>query len=136
MRRTPQSAICTFNGHYLPFTPKHQLNLSARLEQGVGENGRVYVRERCAVRVEALHGAVEPVLAAGLQPDRLRAGYDFGNFSIEGFVDNAFNNKDPRSGSSTVDYGYFDLNSFNLPRGALVALAPRPTWGIRLGAKF
>ena len=40
----------------------------------------------------------------------VRTGYEFGNFSIEGFVENALNNKDPRSGSSTVDYGYFDLN--------------------------
>lgn len=65
-----------------------------------------------------------------------RAGYDFGKFSLEAFVENAFGNKAPRTGTSTVDYGYFDLNSFNLPRGALVALAPKTTWGIKAGVKF
>jgi hypothetical protein len=66
----------------------------------------------------------------------IRMGLKFGQFSIEGFVENVLNDKHPRSGTSTVDYGYFDLNSFNLPRGALVALSPKPSWGIRAGVKF
>jgi iron complex outermembrane recepter protein len=131
-----QSAICSFNGHYLPFTPKHQLNLSARYEQEVGSDGRAFFEVDARFLSRRFMSQSNLFWLPAYNQVDLRAGYDWGNFSILAFIDNVTANKAPRSGSSTVDYGYFDLNSFNLPRGALVALAPRPAWGIKLGAKF
>jgi hypothetical protein len=74
-------------------------------------------------------------LPAYTQTD-LRLGYSYQQFTVEAFVDNVFKNTDPRTGSSTVDYGYFDLNSFNLPRAALISLAPKRTFGFKVSAKF
>jgi iron complex outermembrane recepter protein len=133
-----QTPNCSFNGNTVPFTPKHQLNLSARLEQPVGAGDNLLSFEVDTRFVSRRFMAASNLfwLSAYNQTD-VRAGFEFGgNYSLEAFVDNVFKNTDPRTGTSTVDYGYFDLNSFNLPRGVLVALAPRRSFGVRVGAKF
>jgi iron complex outermembrane recepter protein len=131
-----QSGNCNFNGHMLPFTPEHQLNLSARFEQPVGDNGKLWFEADGRILSRRFMSASNLFWLPAYEQVDLRAGYDFGQFSLEAFVENVFNNKAPRSGTSTVDYGYFDLNSFNLPRGVLASLSPRPTWGIKAGVKF
>ncbi len=131
-----QTANCSFNGHELPFTPKHQLNLSARYETEVGEDGKFYFETDSRFVTKRYMSASNLFFLPYYTQFDFRVGYEWKNFSIEGYVENAFGNNAPRSGTSTVDYGYFDLNSFNLPRGALLALAPRTTWGVKLGAKF
>ena len=131
-----QSGNCNFGGRKLPFTPEHQLNLSARYEQPVGDNGKVYVEGDARFLSRRFMSQSNLFWLPKYEQVDFRVGYDFGQFSLEGFVENAFSNKAPRTGTSSVDYGYFDLNSFNLPRGALVALAPRTTWGIKAGVKF
>jgi iron complex outermembrane recepter protein len=131
-----QSPICSFNGRTLPFTPKHQLNLSARYEANISGDTKAWIEaDTRFVSRRFMSQSNLFWLPAYTQTD-LRAGLRFGKFSVEGYVENLLKNKDPRTGSSTVDYGYFDLNSFNLPRGALVALAPRRSFGLKLGAKF
>lgn len=131
-----QSPICSFNDHDLPFTPKHQVNLSARFEQEMSGDNKVWFEVDTRWLSKRYMSASNLFWLPSYNQTDIRAGFEFGNFSIQGYVENVFNNKAPRSGSSTVDYGYFDLNSFNLPRGALVALSPRPSWGVKLGAKF
>ncbi len=130
-----QSGNCNFTGRTLPFTPKHQLNLSARLEQKIGDN-KLWLEADTRFVSKRFMSASNLFWLPSYNQTDVRAGYQFGNFSIEAFVDNVLKNTDPRTGTSSVDYGYFDLNSFNLPRGALVALAPRRTFGLKLGAKF
>jgi iron complex outermembrane recepter protein len=131
-----QSPICSFNGHTLPFTPTHQWNLSARYEESVGDDSKFYFEADSRFVTKRYMSASNLFYLPYYSQFDFRVGYEWKNFSLEGYVENAFANKAPRSGTSTVDYGYFDLNSFNLPRGALLALAPRTTWGVRLGAKF
>ena len=131
-----QSPVCSFNGRQLPFTPKNQLNLSARVEQPVGENGKLWFEADSRFLSKRFMSASNLFWLPSYNQVDLRMGYEWDNFSLQAFVDNAFKNTDPRTGTSTVDYGYFDLNSFNLPRGALVTLAPRRAWGIKVGAKF
>ncbi len=131
-----QTTNCTFNGHTLPFTPSHQLNLSARYETEAGEDGKFYFEADSRFVTKRYMSASNLFFLPYYSQFDFRVGYEWKNFSLEAYVDNAFGNKAPRSGTSTVDYGYFDLNSFNLPRSALLALAPRTTWGVKLGAKF
>jgi iron complex outermembrane receptor protein len=131
-----QSGNCDFSDHTLPFTPEHQLNLSARYEQAVGDNGKIYLESDARFLSRRFMSQSNLFWLPAYEQVDFRVGYEFGQFSLEGFVENAFGNKDPRTGTSSVDYGYFDLNSFNLPRGALVALAPKTTWGIKAGVKF
>lgn len=131
-----QTPNCSFNGHYAPFTPKHQLNLSARFEQPVGDDSKFYIEGDTRFVSKRFMSASNLFWLPSYNQTDLRLGFEFGKFSVDGFVENLLKNDDPRTGTSTVDYGYFDLNSFNLPRGALVALAPRRTFGVRLGAKF
>ncbi len=130
-----QSGNCDFSGRTLPFTPKHQLNLSARFEQKLGDD-KLWIEADTRFLSKRFMSASNLFWLPSYNQTDVRAGYEFGNFSIEAFVDNVLKNKAPRTGTSSVDYGYFDLNSFNLPRGALVALAPRRTFGLKLGAKF
>jgi outer membrane receptor protein involved in Fe transport len=130
------SGNCNFTGRDLPFTPKHQLNVSARFEQEMGDDNKAWFEVDSRWLSRRFMSASNLFWLPAYNQTDIRAGVQFSNFSIEAFVENVFNNKAPRSGSSTVDYGYFDLNSFNLPRGALVALSPKTTWGIKAGAKF
>ncbi len=131
-----QSGNCNFSGRDLPFTPKHQVNLSARFEQSVGDDSKFWIEADTRFLSRRFMSASNLFWLPSYNQTDVRTGFEFGNFSIEGFVENLLKNKDPRTGTSSVDYGYFDLNSFNLPRGALVALAPRRTFGVKLGAKF
>jgi iron complex outermembrane recepter protein len=131
-----QTPNCSFNGRTAPFTPKHQINLSARFEQEIGGDNTAWVEVDSRWLSRRFMSASNLFWLPAYNQTDLRLGVEVGRFSIEGYVENLLNNKAPRSGSSTVDYGYFDLNSFNLPRGALVALAPRRSFGVKLGAKF
>jgi hypothetical protein len=131
-----QTPNCSFNGKLAPFTPKHQLNLSARFEQEVGTDSKAWIEVDSRFVSKRFMSAANLFWLPSYNQTDLRAGVDFGNFGVEAFVENLLKNKDPRTGTSTVDYGYFDLNSFNLPRAALVALAPRQTFGIKLSGKF
>ena len=131
-----QTPNCSFNGRTAPFTPKNQLNLSARYVANVGDEGKAWIEaDTRFVSRRFMSASNRFWLPAYTQTD-LRVGYEFKQFTVEAFVDNLFNNDDPRTGSSTIDYGYFDLNSFNLPRAALIALAPKRTFGFKIGAKF
>lgn len=130
-----QSSVCSFNGRTLPFTPKSQVNMSARFEQPVGDN-KVWIEADTRFVSRRFMSANNLFWLPSYNQTDLRAGYEIGNFTIEAYLENVFKNDDPRTGSSTVDYGYFDLNSFNLPRAALIALAPRQTFGLKIGAKF
>jgi iron complex outermembrane receptor protein len=131
-----RSGNCNFTGRDLPFTPKHQLNLSARFEQELSGDNKVWFEVDTRWLSRRFMSSSNLFWLPAYNQTDIRAGFEFGQFSIQAYVENVLNNKAPRSGSSTVDYGYFDLNSFNLPRGALVALSPRPSWGVKLGAKF
>ncbi|MEY4270484.1 MAG: hypothetical protein RLZZ58_1700 [Pseudomonadota bacterium] len=131
-----QTSNCSFNGKTAPFTPKHQLNMSARFEQDFGSDSNAWIEVDTRFVSKRFMSAANLFWLPSYNQTDLRAGIDFGNFGIEAYVENLLKNKDPRTGTSTVDYGYFDLNSFNLPRGALVALAPRQTFGVKLSAKF
>jgi iron complex outermembrane recepter protein len=131
-----QSPNCVFTGRRLPFTPEHQLNLSARFEQPVGD-GKVWIEGDARFLSKRFMSQSNLFWLPAYEQVDFRVGYDFGKVSLEAFVENAFNNKKPRTGTSSVDYGYLDFNSsFNLPRGALVAMAPKRTWGIKAGIKF
>ncbi len=130
-----QTPNCSFNGRAAPFTPEHQVNLSARFEQPIGDAKLWIEADTRFVSKRFMSASNRFWLPAYNQTD-LRVGVEFGKFSVDAYVDNLFQNNAPRSGSSTVDYGYFDLNSFNLPRGALVSLAPKRAFGVRVGAKL
>lgn len=130
-----QTANCDFEGKSLPFTPENQLNLSARFEQPIGSDMLMFEVDTRFVSKRYMSASNQFWLPSYNQTD-VRAGYRFGNINLEAFVDNIFQNDAPRTGSSTIDYGYFDLNSFNLPRAAVVALAPRRSFGVRAGIKF
>ena len=109
--------------------------MSARFEQPVGDN-KVWIEADTRFVSRRFMSANNLFWLPSYNQTDLRAGYEIGNFTIEAYLENVFKNDDPRTGSSTVDYGYFDLNSFNLPRAALIALAPRQTFGLKIGAKF
>jgi outer membrane receptor protein involved in Fe transport len=131
-----QSGNCNFTGRSLPFTPKHQVNLSARFEQPIGEENKFWIEADTRFLSKRYMSASNLFWLPSYNHTDVRAGIEFGTFSVEAFIDNVLKNNAPRSGTSSVDYGYFDLNSFNLPRGALVSLAPRRTFGMKVGAKF
>ena len=107
-----------------------------RREQPSGAGGKVWIEADYRYQSLRFMSASNRFWLPAYSQVDLRAGLDWHNVSFEGYVENLFNNGAPRSGSSTVDYGYFDLNSFNLPRAALLALAPKPRFGIKAGIKF
>ncbi len=131
-----QTSNCDFEGKSLPFTPEHQINASARWEQPIGDDSLLTFEVSTRYLTKRYMSASNQFWLPAYAQTDINAGYRFGNISIEAYCDNLFDDGSPRSGSSTVDYGYFDLNSFNLPRAAIVALAPKRTVGIRAGFKF
>jgi iron complex outermembrane recepter protein len=130
-----QSAICSFTGKFAPYTPESQFNASARYELPMGD-GKAWIEVDGRYLTKRFLSASNLSWLPAYTNVDLRMGFDVGKFKIEGYVENLFNSKAPRTGSSTVDYGYFDLSSNNLPRGMLVALAPKRSFGIKIGAKF
>lgn len=127
---------CNFTGKAAPLTPEHKINFGLRYERPV-DNGANAVID-IDTRYESLR-YVSPSNLAWLpeywQTD-LRLAYEGEAWTAEFFVNNLFKDESPRTGSSSVDYGYFDLNSNQLPRGYLIALPPSRTAGIRIGRTF
>jgi iron complex outermembrane recepter protein len=131
-----QTPNCSFNGKAVPFTPSHQLNISARYQQEVLPDITGYVEAEMRFSSDRFMSAANLAYLPSYSQTDLRLGIQGAQWSLEAWVNNLFNNLDPRTGTSTVDYGYFDLNSFNLPRAYLVALAPKRAFGVRAGYKF
>jgi iron complex outermembrane recepter protein len=127
---------CDFTGKRVPLTPEHKLTIGGRYERSL-PNGAVAAME-FDTRYEDLRYALASNLAwfpEFWQTD-VRLAYEGEAWTGEFFVTNLFANDSPRTGSSSVDYGYFDLNTNQLPRAYLVALAPRPTGGLRISRKW
>jgi iron complex outermembrane recepter protein len=131
-----QTTNCSFNGKFVPFTPKHQLNVSARFETAVSGDNKAYFEVDSRFVAKRFMSANNRFWLPSYTQTDMRAGVMFGKISVDAWVENVFKNTDPRTGSSTVNYGYLDAVNGNLPRGAIVALAPRRTFGMRVGSKF
>ena len=127
---------CNFTGKKVPFTPENKLNLGVRYEQNL-PNGAVAV-----IDVDSRYESQRFLSTSNLayfpeywQTD-LRLAYEGETWMAEFFVNNLFSDKTPRTGTSSVDYGYFDLNTNQLPRGYLVALPPKQAAGFRVTRNF
>jgi outer membrane receptor protein involved in Fe transport len=131
-----QTPNCSFNGKTVPLTPENQLNLSARFEQPISKSARAWIEVDTRFLSKRFLAASNLAFLPAYNQTDLRIGIDADHWRLQAWVENIFENSAPRTGSSSVDYGYFDLNSFNLPRGYLVALAPRRAFGVRAGYKF
>jgi iron complex outermembrane recepter protein len=127
---------CNFTGKKVPFTPEHKLTLGGRYERNL-TNGAVAAME-FDTRYESLRYLSTSNL--GWFPEYwqtdVRLAYEGDAWTAEFFVNNLFADDSPRTGSSSVDYGYFDLNTNQLPRGFLVALPPKQAGGFRLSRKW
>jgi outer membrane receptor protein involved in Fe transport len=127
---------CNFTGKAAPLTPEHKVNLGLRYERPVGDGANA------VIDVDTRYESLRYVSTSNLAwlPEYwhtdLRMAYEGEKWTAEFFVNNLFEDKSPRTGSSTVDYGYFDLNSNQLPRGYLIALPPSRTAGFRLSRVF
>jgi iron complex outermembrane recepter protein len=127
---------CNFTGKRVPLTPEHKLTLGGRYERNLS-NGAV-----AAIEVDTRYESLRYLSTSNLgwfpeywQTD-LRLAYEGDVWSAEFFVNNLFSDDSPRTGTSSVDYGYFDLNTNQLPRGFLVALPPKQTGGLRITHKW
>lgn len=127
---------CNFTGKKVPFTPENKLVLGARYERNLS-NGAV-----ASIDVDTRYESSRFLSTSntGWFPEYwqtdLRLAYEGDTWSAEFFVNNLFSDDSPRTGTSSVDYGYFDLNTNQLPRGFLVALPPKQAGGLRLSYKW
>jgi iron complex outermembrane recepter protein len=127
---------CNFTGKKVPFTPENKLVLGARYERNLS-NGAV-----ASIDVDTRYESLRFLSTAntGWFPEYwqtdLRMAYEGEKWTAEFFVNNLFSDDTPRTGTSSVDYGYFDLNTNQLPRGFLVALPPKQAGGLRISHKW
>jgi iron complex outermembrane recepter protein len=127
---------CNFTGKKVPFTPEHKVNLGLRYERNLSD-GAVAALE-LDTRYESLRYLATSNLAwfpEYWQTD-LRLAYEGEAWTAEFFVNNLLDDDTPRTGTSSVDYGYFDLNTNQLPRGYLVALTPKRSAGLKVTRRF
>lgn len=127
---------CTFTGNKSPQTPANQLNLSARYEYPVSEELKLWAEVDGRYLSRRFLAASNLAWLPSYWQADARIGVTSDQWGVEAYVKNLFDDDTPRTGTSSVDYGYFDLNAFQLPRGYLVALAPRRTFGARVSYKF
>jgi iron complex outermembrane recepter protein len=127
---------CNFTGKRVPFTPDHKVTLGLRYERNLSD-GAVAAIE-FDTRYESLRYLATSNVAwfpEYWQTD-LRMAYEGEAWTAEFYVNNLLNDDTPRTGTSSVDYGYFDLNTNQLPRGYLVALTPKRSAGLKVTRRF
>jgi iron complex outermembrane recepter protein len=127
---------CNFTGKKAPLTPENKVNLGLRYERNLP--GDAVAALELDTRYESLRYVSTSNLAwfpEYWQTD-LRLAYESEAWTAEFYVTNLFADDTPRTGSSSVDYGYFDLNTNQLPRGYLVALPPRRAGGFKISRSF
>jgi iron complex outermembrane recepter protein len=127
---------CVFTGKRAPLTPENKLTLGARYEWTLA-NGAILTSE-IDTRYESLRYVSTSNLAwfPEYWHSDLRFSYEHEKWTAEAFVNNLFDDDSPRTGTSSVDYGYFDLNTNQLPRGYLVALPPKRAVGFKVTRRF
>lgn len=131
-----QTPNCNFTGKTAPQTPEHKLTFGARFEQPLSTGG--LVSAEFDTRYESLRYISTSNLAwfpEYWQTDASLA-YEGEKWTVAFSVQNLFNDKTPRTGTSSVDYGYFDLNSNQLPRGVLVAMPPKRSGVLKVSYKY
>ena len=132
------TALGVFTGKKTPLTPEHNLLVSARLEGDVGAlEGWTWYGDLSA-RYQSKRFISQTNLAflpAFWEAD-LRAGISDGDWSIDAAVNNLFDDDTPKNAISTVDYGFFDLGSNNLPRAYMVTLPAKRSVSLRISRSF
>ncbi len=155
---TDPTFVCNTGGNYiqapagtrLPITPQFKVNGSARYEFALGENSKVHVQgvvthassASSDIRTKfqqagtgtfynyaALLGRLNEYTTADFT-----AGVDFGGFSLEGFIDNAFDERAVITRGSACGQCVADVNQQPL-RTSIYVVRPQ-TIGVRVGAKF
>ncbi|MEG3150046.1 TonB-dependent receptor [Sphingomonas sp. ZT3P38] len=147
--------VAAAKGTRLPVTPRFKANATARYSIPIGNTAKAYVQGlvayqssaaadiRSKVFILALHDATDPAVVAdptsfynaAAALGRLRsyttanfaAGAEFGNYSFELFVQNAFDER--------AEISRFQQCGTCIQRPYIVTATPR-TIGVRAGAKF
>ncbi|MFN2098487.1 TonB-dependent receptor [Altererythrobacter sp. MF3-039] len=106
-------------GNRLPQTPVHQLNLAGTVRFPVSDNAEFFLRNDLAYESNR-YAQVHNLARTGDSYNwNIRAGVEFGNLTVTGFVDNVLEDKTP-----LVITRLFDFN-----RGMLVPSPGRTTFG-------
>jgi iron complex outermembrane recepter protein len=130
------TAVCDFKGKKTPQTPEHQVALSGRYQRQLVGGSLFFIEgDTRYLSKRFLSASNLAWLPAYTQTD-IRGGIEAASWSLTAYVDNLFGDDSPRTGTSSVDYGYFDLSAQQLPRGYLIALTPKTKFGVRFNVDF
>jgi iron complex outermembrane recepter protein len=130
------TADCNFKGKKTPQTPEHQVSLSGRYQRQLSGGSTFFIEADTRYLSDRFLSASNLAWLPSYTQTDIRGGIDAGKWGITAYVDNLFGDDSPRTGTSSVDYGYFDLTAQQLPRGYLIALAPKTKFGLRFNADF
>jgi iron complex outermembrane recepter protein len=130
------TANCDFKDKKTPQTPEHQVSFSGRYQRQLSDGSTFFVESDTRYLSERFLSASNLAWLPSYTQTDIRGGIDAGKWGITAYVDNLFGDDSPRTGTSSVDYGYFDLTAQQLPRGYLIALAPKTKFGVRFNADF
>ncbi len=132
------TALGVFTGKKTPLTPEHNLVLSARLEGDVSalEGWTWYGDLSGRYQSKRFISQTNLAFLPSFWEAELRAGLSNGDWSIDAAVNNLFDDDTPKNAISTVDYGFFDLGSNNLPRAYLVTLPNQRAFNLRISRSF
>jgi iron complex outermembrane recepter protein len=130
------TATCDFKGKKLPQTAEHQATLSARYQRSLSDGSLFFIEGDTRYSSERFLSASNLAWLPSYTQTDIRGGIDAGKWGLTAYVDNLFGDDSPRTGTSSVDYGYFDLTAQQLPRGYLIAMAPKTKFGVRFNVDF
>ena len=130
------TANCDFKGKKTPLTPEHQATLSGRYTRPLPGGSRLFMEADTRFLSKRFLSSSNLAWLPSYSQTDIRGGIDAGKWMLMAYVDNLFGDRSPRTGSSTVDYGYLDLTAQQLPRAYLIAVTPKPKFGVRFNVDF
>lgn len=131
-----RTSDCNFTGKKTPQTPEHQASLSGRYQRALGGGSQFFLETDTRFLSKRFLSASNLAWLPSYSQTDVRGGIDAGKWMMMAYVENLFADDSPRTGSSTVDYGYFDLTAQQLPRAYLIAVTPKPKFGVRFNFDF
>jgi iron complex outermembrane recepter protein len=130
------TATGIFTGKKTPLTPEHNFLGSARYEGRIGDDWRWYGDLSAHFVSERFISQTNLSFLPEYWEADLRVGLSNARWTVDAAIMNLFDDDTPKNAISTVDYGFFDLGSNNLPRAYLVTLAPSRSFSLRVARQF
>lgn len=122
-------------GYRVPRVPENQLTAIIRYGFNVG-SGRAYIGADAQYQSKRFLNQYNLYWLPDFTRVNLQAGFDVGAWSIQGYVNNLFDDDTITNGGTSSLFGFFDLRNNQLPRQGVLIAPDKRLIGIRATYRF